>query len=53
MGEAIGQMLPAAVGVAFLLGWLVGVGLVGTIVLFLVLAAKQFGGAIAGLSGSS
>jgi threonine/homoserine/homoserine lactone efflux protein len=57
MGEAIGQMLPAAVGVAispmpivavvlmlvtahgrtngvaFLLGWLVGVGLVGTIVL--------------------
>jgi threonine/homoserine/homoserine lactone efflux protein len=58
MGEAIGQMLPAAVGVAvspmpivavvlmlvtprgrtngvaFLLGWLVGVGLVGTIVLF-------------------
>ena len=57
MGEAIGQMLPSAVGVAispmpivavvlmlvsargrrngvaFLLGWLVGVGLVGTIVL--------------------
>jgi hypothetical protein len=57
MGEAIGQMLPAAVGVAispmpivavvlmlvtprgrtngvaFLLGWLVGVGLAGTIAL--------------------
>ena len=57
MGEAIGQMLPAAVviaispmpivavvlmlvtprgrtnGLAFLLGWLVGIGLVGTIVL--------------------
>jgi threonine/homoserine/homoserine lactone efflux protein len=64
MGEAIGQMLPAAVGVAispmpivavvlmlvtprgrtngvaFLLGWLVGIGLVGTIVLLVAIGAN-------------